>query len=113
MNVALNTLRQLPKKTNVRLQVLIVTSNQLTQDFEKEPIQWTKDLLCDFNWNDEKHHMAQPKIKKCWKRYILCKRLRHISRVRKIYEELLMIALHPDRILQTDTFSPGWSMLYI
>jgi Leucine-rich repeat (LRR) protein len=108
LNISLNKIRKLPSKMNVRLDTLIIAGNQLTQDFEKEHISWAKYVICEWNWNTEEHHAAQKTIKKCWKRYLLKIRSRHIYRSRQIYDELMMIALHPDRILQTDTLSPEW-----
>jgi Leucine-rich repeat (LRR) protein len=108
LNLALNKIRKLPAKTNVRLEMLVLSGNQITQDVTKEPLQWSRYTLTEWNWDTEDHHKAQKTIKKCWKRYLLKIRCRHIYRAQKIYDELMMIALHPDRILQTDVFSPEW-----
>ncbi len=107
LNLGMNHLRKLPSKTNVHLQTLILSGNHLTQDLSK-PISWSAYTIAESNWNTEKYHVAQKKIKKCWKRYLLKIRSRHIYRSRRIYDELMMIALHPDHILQTDAFSPEW-----
>lgn len=108
LNLNLNKIRTLPKKMNVRLQVLVLSNNELTEDLTS--VQWVQHCIHENNWNQEIHHKAQTKIRQCWKRYLLKIRCRHLYRVRRIYDELMMIALHPDRILQTDTFSPGWFM---
>ncbi len=108
LNLGLNKIRKLPSRLNIRLDTLILAGNQITRDFEKDPINWAKFIIHGSNWNTEEHHAAQKKMKKCWKRYLLKIRSRHIYRTRTIYDELMMIALHPDRILQTDTLSPEW-----
>lgn len=103
-----NKIREIPKKTNVMLDLLVIPDNQLTRDFSKEPVSWSKQMIEIGNWNGKIHNVSQKMIRKCWKRYLLQKRLRHLYRSRTILEELLMVALHPDHILQTDTFSPEW-----
>lgn len=108
LSIVGNSLHHLPKVTNIRLEVLLVTQNKLTQNFEEDPLKWVQTLIDGQNWNKEIHHKSQKSIRKCFKRYILVKRLRHYVRSRRIYEELLMVALHPDHILQTDVFSPEW-----
>lgn len=108
LSIVGNRIRILPVKTNIRLEVLLATHNCLTEDYEKQPLKWAAHFFESQNWNEERHHTSQRLLRKCWKRYILGKRLRHIYRARHIYEELLMVALHPDHILQTDTFSPEW-----
>jgi Leucine-rich repeat (LRR) protein len=108
LNISLNHLSKLPSKTNVRLDLLVIRGNHLTQDFTEEPVSWSRHTIEDTNWNMDTHHKAQTRIKRCWKRCLLKIRCRHIYRTRKIYEELLMISLHPDRILQTDALSPEW-----
>jgi hypothetical protein len=106
-----NQIRSLPKRVNVRLDVLVVTQNRLTQDFDTEPISYAAHFFETENWNQDVHHRTQTLLRKCWKRYILQKRLRHFYRTRCIVNELLMISLHPDRILQTDSFSAEWSIV--
>lgn len=103
-----NRIRILPKTVNVKLDILLVSKNCLTQDLETDPISYARHIFAMENWNKETHHISQTKIKQCWKRYILKKRLRHFYRTHCIISELLMISLHPDRILQTDIFSPEW-----
>lgn len=103
-----NRIRYIPWNQNVRLYMLKVDSNRLIQDFSSQNLSWTNQLILENNWNTTEHNQAQRRVKECWKRYLLKKRLRHICRSRKIYDELLMVALHPNHILQTDTFSPEW-----
>jgi Leucine-rich repeat (LRR) protein len=107
LNLTCNRIRSLPWKLNVRLKILKVDSNLLTQEFNENP-SWVTHFLAQENWNRSEHHQTQRLVKQCWKRYLLKKRLRHIYRSRQIYDELLLVALHPDHILQTDTFSPEW-----
>jgi Leucine-rich repeat (LRR) protein len=102
-----NRVRVLPWKTNAQLHILKIDSNRLTQEFHQKP-SWVTQFLAENNWNDSEHHQTQRLVKRCWKRFLLKKRLRHIYRSRSIYDELMMVALHPDHILQTDTFSPEW-----
>lgn len=109
LNISGNKIRELPLKTNIRVEVLFASHNRLTQDFKKDPLTWVSHFWEERNWNQNEHHSSQRVILRCWKQYLLKIRLRHIARSRRIYEELLMIALHPDHILQTDVFSPGWS----
>ena len=104
-----NKLRELPQTTSVRLELLIVSHNQLTQDFQENPISWVIHCFEERNWNQFKHQSAQVIIKRCWKHYLLKMRLRQLVRNRRIYNELLMVTLHPDHVLQTDIFSPEWS----
>lgn len=101
-----NRIQQLPVSTNIRLEILILSHNQLTDNFETRPINWVTHLFEEYNWNQFKHHSAQVILKGCWKRYLLKIRLRQFVRSRRIYNELLMVTLHPDHVLQTDTFSP-------
>jgi hypothetical protein len=108
LNISGNRIRQLPKKTNIHLEVLFASFNHLTQDFNEEPLRWISHFWEEKNWNQKKHHLSQQVIKRCWKRYLLKLRLRHILRSHRIYDELLMVALHPDHVLQTDVFSPVW-----
>lgn len=107
LNLNKNKLRILPDTMNVKLALLFVAENHLTDVFSEEPL-WTKQFFGHENWNMPLHQESQKSIKKCWKRYLFQKRLRHLYRSRRIYEELLMVALHPDHVLQTDTFSPEW-----
>jgi Leucine-rich repeat (LRR) protein len=107
LNLNKNKLHELPVNMNVRLTLLFASENHLTQEFDENPL-YAKHFFGDGNWNQSIHHKSQISMKKCWKRYLLQKRLRHLGRSRRIYEELLMVALHPDRVLQTDTFSPEW-----
>lgn len=111
LNLFDNKIQSLPSRTNVRVETLFVGRNQLTHDFSQNPLSWVKDLFEENNWNQAEHHRAQPKIKTCWKRFLLKKRLRQIARTQRIFEELLVVALHPDRVLQTDVISPEWSKL--
>jgi Leucine-rich repeat (LRR) protein len=105
-----NKIRTLPENMNVHLEVLLICKNHLTQNFEKKPLSWANYFLEDDNWNTMDHHIAQTILRRCWKRYLLKTRLRQIARSRRIYHELLMVALHPDHILQTDVFSPEWKV---
>jgi Leucine-rich repeat (LRR) protein len=109
LNLFDNKIRCLPTHTNVRLQILFAGNNQLTQDFSKIPVSWARDVFQSPNWNEERHQNSQIKMKRCWKRFLLKKRLRQIGRTRRITEELLMVALHPDRVIQTDVLSSEWS----
>lgn len=108
LNLSMNKIRSVPSKMNVRLQILALSNNQISQDFSKEKVNWTTHLIAQSNWNEQEHHKAQNCMRKCWKRYLLKVRCRHIYRTRKIYDELMTVALHPDHILQTDLFSPEW-----
>ena len=105
LTLAGNKIRSLPETMNVQLEVLIVSKNRLTQDFGKKQVSWTNYFFEEDNWNKTEHHIAQTILRRCWKRYLLKIRLRHIARSRRIYDELLVVSLHPDHILQTDTFS--------
>ncbi len=107
LNVSQNRIRFIPSSWN-RLHILKIDSNQLTQDFTNQTPSWITHFWAENNWNLPEHHSKQSLVKQCWKRYLLKKRLRHIYRSRHIYNELLMVTLHPDHILQTDVFSPGW-----
>lgn len=100
-----NKIREIPKEMNIVLKTLLIGHNHLTST---KDIPWIQRILEEKNWNQDEHHTAQKRIAKCYKRFLLQKRLRHIYRARIIFEELLMVALHPDRVLQTDTFSPEW-----
>jgi len=108
LNLFDNKIRKLPTHTNVRLQILFVGCNQLTHDFSEAPFSWAQDIFRSPNWNQWRHHQAQQKMKQCWKRFLLKKRLRQFVRTQRITEELLMVALHPDRVFQTDVISPEW-----
>jgi Leucine-rich repeat (LRR) protein len=110
LNLSLNKIRSIPSKMNVRLQILALSNNQLTQDFSREKVTWCSHCIVQSNWNETTHHTAQRVLRKCWKQYLLKIRCRHLYRARKIYDELMMVALHPDHILQTDVFSPEWSI---
>lgn len=108
LNLFDNKIRNLPTHTNVRLQILFVGCNQLTHDFSEVPFSWARDVFQSPNWNEGRHHRGQLMMKRCWKRFLLKKRLRQFARSRRITEELLMVALHPDRVFQTDVISPEW-----
>lgn len=110
LNLSNNKIRSIPSKMNVRLQILNLSNNQITLDFQKEKVTWCIHCIELSNWNEEDHHKAQTRIRRCWKRYLLKIRCRHFYRARTIYDELMMVALHPDHILQTDVFSPEWSI---
>ena len=110
LTLAGNKIRTLPEVMNVRLEVLMISKNRLTQDFNKNPVSWTNYFYEEDNWNKQEHHISQTILRRCWKRYLLKTRLRHIARSRRIYNELLQVALHPDHILQTDTFSSEWGL---
>jgi len=111
LNLSGNKIRSLPAKMTIRLQILMLSNNQICQDFTKEKVAWASHCIALNNWNEPIHHTSQSILRKCWKRYLLKIRSRHIFRARKIYDELMMVALHPDHILQTDVFSPEWFRL--
>jgi Leucine-rich repeat (LRR) protein len=107
LNLTRNKLLSLPHQSNISLALGAFNQNRLT---ERVHPPWIKICLMEQNWNTELHDSHQKKIKKIWKRYLLRKRLRILSRTRAIYYELLEVALHPDHILQTDVFSPEWNL---
>ncbi len=108
LSIVGNQIKKLPTLLNVRLDVCLASHNMITQNFEKEPLKWVTHFFESQNWNTPLHHSSQSIICRCWKRNLLKIRLRHLFRARRIYEELLMVTMHPDHILQTDTFSPEW-----
>ena len=111
LNLSSNKIRSVPSKMNVHLQILALSSNQICQDLTKEKVSWAQHCIALHNWNEEIYHTSQKRIRRCWKRYLLKIRCRHYYRARKIYDELMIVALHPDHILQTDVFSPEWRLL--
>lgn len=62
----------------------------------------------DNNWQQEKHHVAQKLLKKCWKRYVLTLRLRHLRRTKRVQEELFIVSMMPERWEQVDVIDPVW-----
>ncbi len=60
------------------------------------------------NWQEEDHHECQSIIKKCWKRYVMTLRLRHLVRTIRVKEELFMVSMMPERWEQVDVLDPVW-----
>jgi hypothetical protein len=60
------------------------------------------------NWNTSEHSIAQTILKRCWKRYVITLRLRHVLRTQKYKEELFMVSMMPERWEQVDTIDPVW-----
>jgi Leucine-rich repeat (LRR) protein len=111
LNLSGNRIRSVPSSSNVRLQILSLSNNQISQDLSTQKVTWASHCIALNNWNEPIHHTSQRILRRCWKRYLLKIRSRHLFRARKIYDELMMVALHPDHILQTDVFSPEWFRL--
>lgn len=109
INLSRNKLRSLPKAPGPHLEMLLASRNELCFPSEEKP-SWIKEIRMYENWNTLYHHRQQTKIKRCWRRYILQKRLRIYKRTQAIYSELLEVALSPEHILQTDVFSPEWNL---
>lgn len=108
LNLTRNKVFALPKESNIYLALGALNENHL---IELVAPSWIKIALMEKNWNTDLHHSHQKKIRALWKRYILRKRLRIYMRAKRIYSELLEVALSPEHILQTDVFSPEWGNL--
>lgn len=65
-------------------------------------------LRTDGNWTTPIHASSQQMIQRCWRRYRLCLRLRHLLRTHKIRPELLQVSMNPDRWTQIDCLDPVW-----
>jgi hypothetical protein len=122
-----NRLTELPTKLPEALTCLILTSNRIQhvpeyKNHKKFDIFLVNDNCLinipsyiqatvtgfEENWNQEIHHAAQRIIKKCWKRYVMTLRLRHLVRTRKVQEELFIVSMMPERWEQIDALDPGW-----
>jgi Leucine-rich repeat (LRR) protein len=101
-----NRIRHLPDYTkHKRFSIFLINNNCLT----KIPTHFNAIVSAfDKNWQDTIHHSAQQKIKKCWKRYVIPFRLRHLLRTKKIRDELFMVSMMPERWQQVDTLDPVW-----
>ncbi len=60
------------------------------------------------NWQETIHHEAQTMIRKCWKRFVMTLRLRHLLRTTRVKEELFMVSMMPERWEQVDVLDPVW-----
>lgn len=109
MNLNRNKVRSLPLAPGPHVEIFLVSRNELCFTQEQKP-SWIKEIRMYDNWNSQYHHRLQIKIKQCWRRYRLRKRLRIYKRTQAIYSELLEVALSPEHILQTDVFSPEWKL---
>lgn len=104
--VSSNRIRHLPTyKWHKKFQVFTVRDNCLT---EKNHDISASVFDADENWNTQEHSLAQILIKRCWKRYVMTLRLRHIGRTQRYKEELFMVSMMPERWEQIDDLDPVW-----
>lgn len=104
--VSSNRIRHIPDyKNHKKFNIFLINDNCLTET----PTNFNA-LVTNFeqNWHDDKHHSAQRILKKCWKRYVITLRLRHLIRTKKIQEELFMVSMMPERWQQVDVIDPVW-----
>lgn len=104
--VSSNRIRYLPDyKNHRRFNLFLINDNCLTG----APSHFNA-IVSSFeeNWQDELHHSAQRCLRKCWKRYVITLRLRHLFRTKKLQEELFMVSMMPERWQQLDVLSPVW-----
>lgn len=86
-------------------QILSLENNCLTQlpDESSAGI-----LRTEHNWTTPLHAFSQQILQRCWRRYRLQLRLRHLLRTHKIRSELLQVSMNPDRWTQIDCLDPVW-----
>jgi Leucine-rich repeat (LRR) protein len=104
--VSSNRIRHLPTYTwHKKFQLFLINDNCLTEipDTFKSTI-----FSTEGNWNTVEHSIAQSIIKRCWKRYVITLRLRHLIRTQKYKEELFMVSMMPERWNQIDDLDPLW-----
>lgn len=101
-----NSIRYLPDyKNHNRFTIFLIDDNCLTDI----PTQFNAIVTAfEKNWNEQKHHDAQRKLRKCWKRYVVSLRLRHFFRTKKVQDELFMVSMMPERWQQIDALDPVW-----
>ena len=101
-----NRIRFLPNyKSHKKLQILLLDNNCLTEvPRERNATVFS----AENNWNTSEHSIAQTILKRCWKRYVITLRLRHVLRTQKYKEELFMVSMMPERWEQVDTIDPVW-----
>ncbi len=100
-----NRIRIFPRFPRNRFVLLGLNENELT---EIPDISIATSFQADFNWNTERHHASQRKIKLCWKRYLLRLRLRHFHRVKQIRKELFDVSMMPERCFQLLDVDSPW-----
>lgn len=122
-----NKLTELPAKLPESLTCLIVTSNRIRSlpDYRNHkkfnmfliddncltetPSHFNATVTAfEGNWQERVHHSAQKILKKCWKRYVMTLRLRHLARTKKVQEELFVVSMMPERWQQVDVIDPVW-----
>jgi len=101
-----NKIRFLPTyKSHKKFQIFILNNNCLTD----VPREFNATVFTAHeNWNQSDHTIAQTIIKRCWKRYVITLRLRHLYRTQKYKEELFMVSMMPERWEQVDVLDPVW-----
>jgi hypothetical protein len=104
--VSSNRIQYLPSyKNHKRFNVFLIDNNCLTSLPNEIP---ATIFSAEENWQHEDHHECQTVIKKCWKRYVLTLRLRHLVRTKKVQEELFVVSMMPERWQQIDTLDSVW-----
>lgn len=102
LNMSYNHILSIPSYKKKKIKIAFFDHNRITQT---EGHTWANFFLFEDNWNKEKHHNAQKRIKRCWKIYRIFFRLRYLLRIHRIKEELLQVSMMPERCYQLDTLS--------
>lgn len=104
LNLRNNRIRSIPLYKRNAVQLVFLDNNCLVI----KDIPWAIHCSTEKNWNRIQHSLAQRKISKCWKRYRILFRLRHLSRTHVIKEELLSVSMMPERCFQILDTSSLW-----
>lgn len=105
LNVSHNSIRHIEyTRRKNPIEIVCLENNQLIEKPSSES-RWAKVVMDGKNWNETIHQISARQIQKKWRIYRMFPRIRTWKKMAKLRMELYMIALHPDRILQTDDFS--------
>jgi Leucine-rich repeat (LRR) protein len=80
-----------------RIQLVILTDNQLTDSIERTQNHWAITIDEIDNWNHEDHHTAARSIQKAWKKMKFRTGIFTLIKTQRLREELLATAMHPSR----------------
>lgn len=111
--LASNKIRTVPvEERRKKLAFVDLRDNELTVSVEEQNRElhgmWANTILEENNWTGEKHAFWASRIQKNWRISALKRRLRTWRRIQVLKEELMCVSMMPERVWQTDVFSPEW-----
>lgn len=111
--LAFNKLKTIPVEyRRKKIAFVDLRSNELVESVEEKnhaiERRWAETISEEQNWTGPVHTLSARLIQKNWRIATIKRRIRTWKRTQEIKEELLCVSMMPERIWQTDVFSPEW-----